>query len=67
MEIDDGVLHQLDAGTKVASPGMKYKHYSPKAKVIIVDASLTDFAEFVNARRENGVYAMVFDLSLIHI
>lgn len=61
VEIDDGVLHQLDAGTKVASPGMKYKHYSPKAKVIIVDASLTDFAEFVNARRENGVYAMVFD------
>lgn len=61
VEIDNGVLHQLDAGTKVASPGMKYKHYSPKAKVIIVDASLTDFAEFVNARRENGVYAMVFD------
>ena len=61
VEIDDGVLHQLDEGTKAASPGMKYKHYSPKAKVIIVDAPLPDFASFVNARRENGVYAMVFD------
>ena len=61
VEIDNGVLHQLDAGTKVASPGMKYKHYSPKAKVVIVDAALPDFAAFVNGQSGDGVYAMVFD------
>lgn len=61
VEIDNGVLHQLDAGIKVASPGMKYKHYSPKAKVVIVDAALPDFAAFVNGQSGDGVYAMVFD------
>lgn len=27
---------------KAASPGMKYKHYSPKARVIIVDGKISD-------------------------
>ena len=37
--VDDGVLHQLKNGEKALSPGMKYKHYSPKANVIILDGS----------------------------
>lgn len=61
VEIDNGVLHQLDAGAKVSSPGMKYKHYAPKARVIIVDAPLPDFVQFVNSHSGHGVYAMVFD------
>ena len=31
---------------KAASPGMKYKHYSPKARVIIVDAPFNKAKEF---------------------
>ena len=32
VEVDDAVLHQLKAGETAASPGMKYKHYPPKAQ-----------------------------------
>ncbi|MBE6625831.1 MAG: threonylcarbamoyl-AMP synthase [Ruminococcaceae bacterium] len=37
------------AEEKVESPGMKYKHYSPKAEVILVDAAGEEFVEYVNA------------------
>jgi len=36
IKVDDGVLHPLNKGTKVLSPGMKYTHYAPQAQVIIV-------------------------------
>lgn len=36
---------------KVLSPGMKYKHYAPKAEVILVDADEDDFFCYVE---ENG-------------
>ncbi len=32
VEVDDAVLHRLAEGAVAASPGMKYKHYAPKAK-----------------------------------
>lgn len=36
------VLGGLKDGEKAASPGMKYKHYSPDAKVTIVEAETAD-------------------------
>ncbi len=36
VEMDDAVLHPLKEGVRAVSPGMKYKHYSPKANVIIL-------------------------------
>ena len=33
--IDKGVLEKLGENVKVRSPGMKYKHYAPKAEMII--------------------------------
>ena len=35
-DVDEGVLHQLQAGSQARSPGMKYKHYAPKGEVTIV-------------------------------
>lgn len=66
VEVDDAVLAQLAEGAVAASPGMKYKHYSPKAEVYIVDGSAKGFADYVNAkaaeRAANGgtVAALVF-------
>lgn len=67
VEVDDAVLGQLAEGAVAASPGMKYKHYSPKAEVYIVDGSAEGFAKFVNdkvaerAAEEAAVAALVFD------
>lgn len=59
--IDKGVLAQLDINAKVASPGMKYKHYSPKANVIILDGSVSAFKEYVCNCKTDGTYCLLFD------
>lgn len=67
VEVDDAVLGQLAEGAVAASPGMKYKHYSPKAEVYIIDGSAEGFANFVNeqvsarAADSKAVAALVFD------
>lgn len=37
VEVDPGVLEKVGADSKPRSPGMKYKHYAPKAEVVIVE------------------------------
>ncbi len=58
VEVDDGVLHQLKEGQKALSPGMKYKHYAPNARVILLDGDEAAFAAYVNAHAGEGVFAM---------
>lgn len=48
--VDNGVLAQLSPDEKALSPGMKYKHYSPKAEVFIVDGNDEQFAEFIREK-----------------
>lgn len=59
--VDKAVLSEPEKGKPVASPGMKYKHYSPKARVIMLDGELEDFAEYVSSHGGDGVFALVFD------
>lgn len=58
--IDNGVLHMLDKNAVVSSPGMKYKHYSPKADVVIIDGKLEDFRQFVSSHKEENLWCMPF-------
>ena len=60
VEVDDAVTHKLKEGAVVASPGMKYKHYAPKAKVVLVKGSPEAFAAFVNSKKADGVFALCF-------
>ncbi len=60
VEIDNGVLHPVAADAKVASPGMKYRHYAPAAEVTIVEGSLPAFTAFMGQQKDEGVYAVVF-------
>ena len=61
VEIDPGVLHIVEEGRKVASPGMKYRHYAPKAAVKIVEGSFDAFRAFIGRQAGEGVFAIVFD------
>ena len=65
VEIDASVLSS-EISAKVSSPGMKYKHYSPKTKVIIVEADTDFFCDYVNQRDENCA-AMCFSEEAEHI
>lgn len=60
IEVDDAVLHKLKDGKKVSSPGMKYKHYSPKAKVVLVESGDKSFIDFVNKNSAEGVAALCY-------
>lgn len=53
------VLEGMKNDEVAASPGMKYKHYAPKAKVVIVNADKKEYEKFVNAQK--GAFALCFD------
>lgn len=61
VEVDRAVLHQLEAGLRAASPGMKYKHYAPKAAVTIVRGTLPEVARYVDARKGPDVAVLCFE------
>lgn len=59
--VDSAVLNDLADGAEAASPGMKYKHYSPDADVIMVESSLEDFIKLVNENNGDNVYSLIFN------
>lgn len=58
-EVARAVLEGMKNDEVAASPGMKYKHYAPKAQVVIVDAEKEVYENFVNSR-ENA-FALCFE------
>ena len=58
VEIDPAVMAEPEKGAKVLSPGMKYKHYSPKAEVLIVDAHGEKFRDWCEEHYGAGVIAL---------
>ena len=53
VQVDDAVIHELKEGEKAASPGMKYKHYAPKADITILKGSFQKFYDYVKAQPED--------------
>lgn len=59
--VDKGVLHEIKANEQVLSPGMKHTHYSPTAKVIIIDSDFEHFKNFIEQHDYKNIGAMVFE------
>ncbi|MBQ6180145.1 MAG: threonylcarbamoyl-AMP synthase [Ruminococcus sp.] len=59
--IDHAILHELEAGQKAASPGMKYKHYSPKADIIMVEGDADAFRRYVGDKMSADTYCLIYD------
>lgn len=53
-------------GEQVRSPGMKYKHYSPKANITIISGGSEQYLNYVNTKGGDGVYAMLFDSDAVN-
>lgn len=64
LAVDRAVLSQPKKGEKVASPGMKYKHYAPKTETYLVEGDPKAFADYV---REHGGIAVCFEEDLPYI
>ncbi len=60
VSIDDGVLKELGSGAVARSPGMKYKHYAPKADVKIVKGGLSKYREYVLDHAQSGDFCLLF-------
>lgn len=61
VEVDPAVISELEDGVAPASPGMKYKHYSPKAEVYIVEGSLESFKFLIDSEAQEGDMALCFN------
>lgn len=61
IEIDDAVYNKLAEGKQAASPGMKYKHYSPKAQIILVKADLEKFVAYAKENASENSAVLCFE------
>lgn len=61
VEVDETALQPLEAGKQAQSPGMKYKHYAPRAELSIVRDSLAHFLIFLKKHPDMANAALCFE------
>ena len=63
VEVDKAVLDKLENNEKASSPGMKYKHYAPRATVILLRGSTEKCINYINrkAKRSINIAAMCYE------
>ncbi len=61
LTISPAVTSALQADETAQSPGMKYKHYAPKAELTLLTGSLSAFIDYLNAQAEGGDGILCFD------
>ncbi len=62
IDVDQAVLEKISDIKEVASPGMKYKHYAPKARVILLKGD--GYKDYVNSNLDESVAALCYDEDL---
>ena len=50
VKVSDAVLEALKEGQKAASPGMKYKHYAPEKKVVLLNGNAESVRKFISTK-----------------
>ena len=61
VEVDKAVLAPLRAGEKPKAPGMKYRHYAPKAPVTVVTGESRCTARYIRRHRGEHTGVICFD------
>ena len=59
LEIDPAVTREIANDAIVRAPGMKYRHYAPKAPVVILDGDAAAAREYILAHSENERVAVL--------
>lgn len=67
INIDKGVTQMLDVNAVVASPGMKYKHYSPKAHIVILKGSKAEYINYINNCKDNSTGALCYNSDILEL
>jgi L-threonylcarbamoyladenylate synthase len=58
---DKAVTQSLAEGERPRAPGMKYRHYAPKAPVTVVTGSRAESARYLRANVPDGAGLILFD------
>lgn len=61
VDIHSAVLKPLEENATATSPGMKYKHYSPTAKLVILNGTREEFGEFIKNNPHFADCALCFE------
>ena len=59
--LDRAVTRQLSEGEKPRAPGMKYRHYAPKAPVTVVTGTPAESGRWLRANVPDGAGLILFD------
>ena len=62
--VDKAVSAAIDKDTVVKAPGMKYRHYAPDCRVLIVDGDLPAVLAYVRANWQPGNRVLCFEEEL---
>ena len=65
VEVHQAILAPLASDAQAASPGMKYKHYAPKARVRIItgEHAAQRICQLYDAAKQDGVSTVIFSVS----
>ena len=61
IEIDAAVYRALEKGEIALAPGMKYRHYAPRARVTILKGASEAAAAYANARTDPQTAVLCYD------
>ena len=61
IDIAPSIFRDLVGSEAVKSPGMKYRHYAPKAPVILIEGKQIHFTSYVNMYANKNTSVLCFD------
>lgn len=67
VEVHPAIFEALKAGQQAASPGMKYRHYAPETKVVLLKGTAEQFCDYVNRRNDCAALCFEGEQALLHV
>ncbi len=67
VKIAPAVLEKLAENEKPLSPGMKYRHYAPRAEFVLLDGDENDVLSFIINEQKNNCAVLCYDEELQYL
>ncbi len=67
VNIADAVTDKLKEGEVALSPGMKYRHYAPKAPLTLLDGEIDSMCDYLSQLNEKNVAVIVYEDDILYL
>ena len=61
VNVADAVTDKLGEGEVALSPGMKYRHYAPKAPLTLIDGEIEDMLEYISGDSADNIAIIAYE------